>query len=89
MLLSTFLEFLEEPRILPEFHQNLQPRMHQGKNTDDKMKLHKMTAGTVAVIVEYDMKYHPLFVYARLIFHLYCPLTLLTLISSIAQTILA
>ncbi len=39
------------------------------------MTLHKMTAGTVSVIVEYDMKYHPLFVYARLIFHLYCPLT--------------
>ncbi len=32
-----------------------------GKNTEDKMKLHKMAVGAVAVIVEYDMKYHPLF----------------------------
>jgi hypothetical protein len=32
-----------------------------GKNTEDKMKLHKMAVGAVAVIVEYDMKCHPLF----------------------------
>ena len=32
-----------------------------GKNTEEKMKLHKMIVGAVAVVVEYDMKYHPLF----------------------------
>ncbi len=36
-------------------------RFHHGKNTEEKMKLHKMVVGAVAVIVEYDMKYHPLF----------------------------
>ena len=36
-------------------------RFCHGKNTEDKMKLHKMVVGAVAVIVEYDMKYHPLF----------------------------
>ena len=36
-------------------------RFRHGKNTEDKMKLHKMVVGAVAVIVEYDMKYHPLF----------------------------
>ncbi|KAL7479093.1 hypothetical protein ACHAW6_010175 [Cyclotella cf. meneghiniana] len=32
-----------------------------GKNTEDKMKLHKMAVGAVAVVVENDMKHHPLF----------------------------
>ena len=36
-------------------------RFRHGKNTQDKMDLHKMAVEAVAVIVEYDMKYHPLF----------------------------
>ena len=36
-------------------------RFRHGKNTEDKIKLHKMVAGAVAVIVEYDTNYHPLF----------------------------
>ena len=36
-------------------------RFRHGKNTEEKMNLHKMVVGAVAVIVEYDMKYHPLF----------------------------
>ncbi len=31
-----------------------------GKNTKDKMKLHKLVLGAVAVIVAFDMKHHPL-----------------------------
>ena len=36
-------------------------RFRHGKNTEDKMSLHKMAVEAVAVIVDYDMKYHPLF----------------------------
>ena len=36
-------------------------RFRHEKNTEDKMDLHKMAVDAVAVIVEYDMKYHPLF----------------------------
>jgi hypothetical protein len=36
-------------------------RFRHGKNSSEKMKLHKMAVEAVAVIVEYDMKYHPLF----------------------------
>jgi hypothetical protein len=36
-------------------------QFRHGKSTEDKMNLHKMAADTVAVIVQYDMKYHPLF----------------------------
>ena len=35
-------------------------RFRHGTNTEEKMNLHKMAVGAVAVIVEYDMKYHPL-----------------------------
>ena len=31
------------------------------KNTEDKMKLHQMAVNAVVVILQYDMKYHPLF----------------------------
>ncbi len=36
-------------------------RFRHGKHTEDKINLHKMAVDAVAVIVEYDMKYHPLF----------------------------
>ena len=36
-------------------------RFPHGKSTQDKMNLHKMAVEAVAVIVEYDMRYHPLF----------------------------
>jgi hypothetical protein len=36
-------------------------RFRHGKSTEDKMNLHKMAVDAVAVIVQYDMKYHPLF----------------------------
>ncbi|KAL3769802.1 hypothetical protein ACHAWU_010310 [Discostella pseudostelligera] len=36
-------------------------RFRHGKSTQDKMNLHKMAVEAVAVIVEYDMRYHPLF----------------------------
>lgn len=36
-------------------------RFRHGKDTEDKMSLHKMAVEAVAVIVDYDMKYHPLF----------------------------
>jgi len=36
-------------------------RFRLGKSSDDKMDLHRMAVEAVAVIVEYDMKYHPLF----------------------------
>ena len=39
----------------------LKHRFHHGTNTAEKMKLHKMAMESVAVIVQYDMKYHPLF----------------------------
>ena len=31
-----------------------------GRSTEEKMALHKIAVGAVAVIVEYDMKHHPL-----------------------------
>ena len=39
----------------------LSHRFRHGTNTEDKMNLHKMVVGAVAVLVEYDMKHHPLF----------------------------
>ena len=36
-------------------------RFRHGKNSEEKKKLHRMAVDAVAVIVEYDMKYHPLF----------------------------
>ena len=36
-------------------------RFRHGKNSVEKMELHKMAVEAIAVIVEYDMKYHPLF----------------------------
>ncbi|KAL7481432.1 hypothetical protein ACHAW6_007112 [Cyclotella cf. meneghiniana] len=37
------------------------PLIHHGKNTEAKMALQKMAVKAVVVILEYDMKYHPLF----------------------------
>ncbi|KAL7474875.1 hypothetical protein ACHAW6_002782, partial [Cyclotella cf. meneghiniana] len=51
---ETYHSHLENDNIL--YH-----RFRHGKNTKDKMNLHKMAVDAVAVIVEYDMKYHPLF----------------------------
>ncbi len=43
-----------------ENYKILYHRFRHGKSTEEKMALHKMAVGTVAVIVEYDMKHHPL-----------------------------
>ena len=39
----------------------LTDRFRHGTSSQDKMDLHKMAVEAVAVIVDYDMKYHPLF----------------------------
>lgn len=36
-------------------------RFRHGRDTEEKKSLHKMAVEAVAVIVDYDMKYHPLF----------------------------
>ena len=62
------LEFLNRAQNRQEtYHSRLENykilthRFRHGKSSDDKMDLHRMAVEAVAVIVEYDMKYHPLF----------------------------
>jgi len=43
-----------------ENYKILYHRFRHGRSTEEKMALHKTAVGAVAVIVEYDMKYHPL-----------------------------
>jgi hypothetical protein len=44
-----------------ESYNILTHRFRHGKSSDDKKDLHRMCVEAIAVIVEYDMKYHPLF----------------------------
>lgn len=62
------LEFLDRAQNRQEtYHSRLENynilthRFRHGKSSQDKMDLHKMAVEAVAVIVEYDMKYHPLY----------------------------
>ena len=41
-------------------YQVLGSRFRHGRSSEDKLKMHKMCTEAVCVIVQYDMKYHPL-----------------------------
>ena len=44
-----------------ENYKILTHRFRHGRSTEEKLALHKMAVEAIAVITEYDMKYHPLF----------------------------